>query len=268
MTHGWLPKPAAGSAVVNRAHPLARGLEHAYLYNAPSLRTVFDAVGTGHLVNGSNVSNWSAGPAGLALQYFAEGNVGSGATVPTVNPPFTLATIFKYPGLDGVLISHSVSDNNSGYRQHIFSGGVGIVFGAVAAYSTVALTSGVWYIAVSTCTGNGGTGETSVATLHGGPITSVSHAVGTISGTPAFLGMGSLNTSIGSDSFQGLIAYGAHWSRALETHEVRALVRNPYAFLSPTSRRLWLDVVPAGGGGSTFVRQILIGQAVNRASTY
>lgn len=211
------------NARLNRSSALVRDLEHLYAFDNPAGAILEDlVVPSGRLQHGSTANNWTAGPAGFALSFNANGNIGANSLLgqPVVLPPFSVIAIFQYEGADGVVFAYDQGINN-GYRIQVISGTLNLVFGGVAVYdSTFALTSGRWYLAGITCDANGGTANFVLRAFPFGTVRTTSIGVGTVSGLPSILTVGA-GGYVG-DFYAGRIAYIAHYSRVLVVPEILA----------------------------------------------
>lgn len=245
---GYRPKPPF--PIIDRAHPLVRGLVAAWTWHEGAGQTVRSAIGRHHLA-GTNL-NWASG------RYGTLGSMGTtGYAVATnhadLNPTrITIAARFlieSYPSGFPRIVSKDATntDSNQAYqllvrqveqdlRWRINDGGTW--FGGT--FASVSLST--WYDVVATYDG------TELRCWINGVDTNTpfSHTGSILTTDADDLGIGGRHD--GQFTFAGLIDYVYIANRAWTPGEIRTFIADPFALVRPPMP-LW--VVAAGDGGTT-----------------
>lgn len=248
--HHWLyNKPVLGS-LLDCGHPLAGGLQGAWLLNDGGIAVQAFDLSPYHntLATPSNIGIASDIP-GFALKPSTHSGFIQGTTQ-TVGPPFTICLALKLTTVaSDVAFSHDSGANN-GYRLNFTTGTPQITFGGVASYNiagVTALSANQWYLIAAAVDKNVGTVKGAVQKWPAdASIVTGSTVVGTMGGTPSKITLAGYSVAA-NNSLQGSLAFAYWWNRLLSPAELVAMFANPYEmFLSPTTRRWFVAPAPAG----------------------
>jgi hypothetical protein len=226
-------KPPLGAAGVDWSHPLARDLVALWLFNEGGGEIVTDLCARHHgKITLPTVVTWKPSLYGPAVDSVLTGSSTTGITVaPAV--VFAASSSFTYRGR----FFFRASDTLGALLCQTNSIGVYVSSGKfrfidVPAANTT-LVANTWYEYAVTRSGS------SVAYFKDG------QADGTQSGNSAW-SPDSMCNNIGSNSFDGLLAYQQLWRRQLSADEVAWLYAEPFAMLRPIVRRRYAVILPEG----------------------
>lgn len=235
MTTGLKRPIKPRQAVLNGAHPIARGLVFDSLINERSGAKVRDLAGklTG-AITGAPV--WQNDIYGTVLS-FSGATDGVTYTVPAISKlesmtTFSYECMFNMTGLGGNSTGYIVCKSNAGPPYFLISCGASATLIQILAGYT---TPGSWNVTIAENVMNHlvvnytfGLTNNPVAWLNGQPVTVTNTvpALGTPQTDTAFLYIG--NNNAGTRNWAGEIAYVRSWNRPLTYSEASQLNANPW----------------------------------------
>jgi hypothetical protein len=260
-----LAKPV--SPILQRGHPLARGLVYAWNFAEGGGKDVADGVAGINNATVIGTPSWVASPWGAALSFdgstqYLKTNVNSGVDSPFV--PFSISYTVYWASNPGGIVEVVSARNSAGASPGVFSqltSSGQLNFGEYDGASfpnvvTSGLTAGNWYHVVGTNTGVAGSVADMALYINGAPNYSTSSG-----------GLASLAASypwcVASDngtntSFPGSVGNLFVWNRALSAAEVAQLYFDPFVmFRRRAEPQGNIFVVPAAAPLGWFAPELI-----------
>ena len=226
---GYLPKPPV--CILNRAHPLARGLVAAWPFDeGGGGKAVRDAVGSNHGMAAA-YNKWTGGAFGHCLTFNGTSDYVSVGSSSALDQPKTFSFWYTTSTYQiGMTISRG-SDNYEVYT-HTSDNKWTMYLGNAYSYTNVPLRLNTWTLLTIVV------GGTTITTYENGGWYSTT----TIVGTPSYANAGTLyiGTREGAFRFDGSMDDVRLYNRALSAAEVAAVYADPWAIYRPS--RGWLKV--------------------------
>lgn len=222
-------------ARLNRGHPHAEGLLHAWIPNGNQSGLVLDlAQGSDLDLTFAPVSGSAAfgtpGFAGHRASFTGAHRGANNTSAPFVSPPFTVLVLAERDDVSGAGTFFSHDSGNNGYRLDSNGSTLRFTLGAVANYNTFAsvLTAAVPFIYAVRMDVDGGDIVAYYKDFESGnTISRATVDVGSISGTPTAVRVA--NFSSGSETLDGHIYASLLWDREVFDEEMAGLFHDPYA---------------------------------------
>ena len=236
---GYLPKPPV--CILNRAHPLARGLVAAWPFDeGGGGKTVRDAVGSNH-GTAQAYNKWTGGAFGHCMAFNGTNDYVSVADSASLDGMANITIAFW--GKASTFSDNAYPVGKRASYEFLANGGklkAGVNSGDwVYATTATSITTGVWFHATVTYDGS------NVKIYYNGSLEDTQPQSGLVANNTNPLGLGFLlNPAVEGYQFNGSIDDVRIYNRALSAAEVAAVYADPWAIYRPL--RDWLKVALMG----------------------